>query len=433
MNRKLKLSVVLLIVVLCLFVLPGPALALRGEELAAGPSVSPASPAVEPAGEESTPPEELPEESPQPEEEPSAPELGPLTNGREEKLFAPSGSVVYNDGGTVYNNGGTVYNNEGLVYNNEGAVYNNAGTVYANGGTVYNNGGTVYDNGAVIVENGASAPAQSALPESAAEPDGYHRVSFAEDYGALIETEGLEREGAGYLLKEGESCVLRPAAGVSVVSASADTGALTAQEDGSYLLETEEDVLVTFELQTDAPVLSLQPGTYSGTQYLELTGPEGAELFITDDGIDPIPGKNRYTGPVAIRKGAVIKASAQLKGALPSEIVLGEYAIVSIEGPSFEPEKAGYVSKPQSITVTNSGETDGKVAGVALSGENAESFHLSHSSGKTVPAGTSLADYWTVQPLETLQPGTYTALVTVTLDGGESVEKAFSFTVEAAG
>ncbi len=383
-----------------------------------------------------------------------------LINGPEESLYAESGSRVYNNGGTVYNNGGTVYNNAGTVYNNAGTVYNNAGTVYANGGTVYNNNGTVYNNSAAVNGSGApeETPAPSAGPEPtetpvpsaepeptetpapSAEPEpeesaagASRRVTFAEDYSSFVDPEGLEEaaDGESWSL-QGPRCVLRPLEGYRIQGAEASAGEILPEEDGSYTFTPgEEEALLTLHIATDTPVFSLQPGTYAENQYLELTGPEGAAFYFTDDGSAPEPGRGRYTGPIAIRGGVEIRALAQAEGTLPSAEIRGSYAVVSVTGPVFDPVEEGYTPVTQGVTVKNSGSTEAKVSKAALSGADAKQFILGHSSGRSIPAGATVDNYWTLRPVNGLKAGTYTALLTLTLDSGETVELDVNFTVTA--
>ena len=315
-----------------------------------------------------------------------APVTEAVHNGPEDVFYTEETSVVYNNGGTVYNNGGTVYNNAGLVYNNAGTVYNNAGTVYANGGTVYNNAGVVYNNGAALYDN--------AVPEEAAAVD-------AEVPEETADAEAPEEE--------------EPEEGPDAEE----------PEEGADTEEPEEAL-------TEPPAFSLQPGTYSEEQYLELTAAEGAVIYFTEDGSEPEVGKGRYTGPIAIKEGAEIKAIAVAEGAQPSETAEAAYAVVRIEGPEFEDVKTGYIPTPEALIVTNDGPVEAKVTGVELSGKNAGQFYLSHSSGRKIPAGAAIASYWTVQPVASLKAGTYTALLTVSLDSGETVELELRFTVKNA-
>lgn len=401
MKNKVRLTAVLLTLALLLCLLPVSALAAAGS-----------SPEAEPA----------PEETAEPEPSAARPAAAIIAQG--ETGYAAADSVIFNNGGTVFNNGGTVYNNQGTVYNNAGTAYNNEGTVYANGGTVYNNAGTVYDNGArIISHNGGS---QSAVPQ------GFHQVRFAADYSAFAEAEGLEESESGVsLLAEEKDCVIRPKEGFHIGSAETTAGTLEAQPDGSYILSgLEADAELTMSFKPDAPVFSLAPGSYAESQYVELTAPEGTTIYFTDDGSEPEVGKGRYAGSISIRNGAVIKAIAVAEGSEISDQAEGSFAVLRVEGPVFETAQKGYSTQVLPIRVVNPGQVDGTVSSVGLSGENAKQFYLSHTSGRTVEAGSEISEYWTVQPLEKLEPGTYTALATVTLDGGETVELELSFTVE---
>lgn len=425
MNKKARLTAVFLMLALALCLLPIQALALGGEG---------EEPALEAAldGDETAPDQAVAEPDAEEAELAAAEEIlaeamAPVHIGPEDELYSVEGSIIFNNGGTVYNNGSTVYNNAGLVYNNAGTVYNNAGTVYANGGLVYNNNGQVYNNGAVLFDNSSLDAVTSAAPVL----PGYDRVSFPEDYSAFVDIEGLNlSDGDNTFLPKEAVCVILPKDGYSIVAAETTSGLIEPGENGEYILSgLEEDADVTLTFKTGAPIFSILPGTYREGMYLELTAPEGAALYFTDDGSEPQVGQGRYTGPIAIPKGAAIKVIAAAEGAEPSDVIEAEYAVVDIEGPVFEPVQPRYDPETKPIVVTNDGPVDAQVLSVALSGENADQFYLSHSSGRKIPAGDAIAQYWTVQPNGGLPEGTYTALVILTLDGGEEVELELSFTV----
>ena len=416
MNRRSKLTAVILVFALALCLLPVSALALGGDAkepelpdmLEAAPEDT-ALPAFEEAEAFPVPPDAV-------------------YNGPEDSLYTTPDSLVYNNGGTVYNNGGTVYNNGGLVYNNAGTVYNNAGTVYSNGGTVYNNAGLVYSNGAVIYSNNGSQE-DSLL-------SGYNRVRFAADYSALADIEGMETDQASgvYVLEQDASCVIRPKEGLVIAAAETSSGSLEPGEDGAYILSGLESAATVFlRFKTVAPQFSLQPGTYSESLYVELTAPEGAIIYFTDDGSEPTVGQGRYTGPISVTQGAAIKAIAAVEGAEPSDVVEAAYAVLSMKAPVFEPQKDGYRrSASQPISVENPGPVDANVEKVELLGENADSFQLSTVAGKQLAAGKSSGSFWTIQPRGGLPVGTYTAVAAITLDSGEIVELELNFTVEEA-
>ena len=404
MKRKARLTAAALALLTALWALPASALALSSED--------------------------RPEETASPADE-------PLYNGPEDSLFTTDLRIVYNNGGTVYNNGATVYNNAGLVYNNGGLVYNNGGTVYSNGGTVYNNAGQVHSNGATVYGDGAEeepaeAPETAETPENAEDNEGI-RVRFAEDYSAFAQLEGLEEDpgGDGWLLRE-ETGLIRPREGFSILRAESSAGSLEPDGEGGYVLkDLDSSAFVALAFQPDAPQFSPEPGTYGEKQYVELSGPAGAAIYFTEDGSEPEPGKGRYTGPITVTEGAVIKAIAVAEGAEPSETAEAAYAVVRLEAPELVSQTRGYrnlVGKP--ITLFNPGPTDAHIQRAELTGDNADCFQLGSTAGRRI-AGTDSGNFWTVQPREGLAEGTYTAAVVFTTDSGARLEAAVSFTVEA--
>ena len=389
----------------------------------------------EPGEEETLPPEEgeteevtaepeaEAEEAVEPEEEEEAEDAAkPVTVAEEESYYAAAGELVYNNGGTVYNNGATVYNNGGTVYHNDGTVYNNAGTVYANGGTVYNNGGTVYTNGAEIYTFAGDV--------EEARIYGSYLVKTAEDYSAFAELDGLTPEG--YLGKD-QACTITPKEGFILLSAEADAGALTENEDGSYTLDQlDADVTLTLRFQPVAPTFDLEPGTYAEEKALTITAPEGTEIRYTLDGSEP-EGEDAliYTEPVRLNEGVTVKAVAVAEGAEPSQPTVADFAFVTITAPAFEDAETGYnPPAAAAFTVENAGAVDAVIESVALDGKDAACFTINTKVGATVKAGSTNDSSWTIRPVKGLEKGSYTATVTFTFDSGETVELEIRFTVK---
>jgi adhesin HecA-like repeat protein len=424
--KAAKYLSILLVLALILCLLPAAALADpadegEDEEVTEPAPEEPADPAEEEEPEEPADPEE-PEEPAAAEETEEAEEDAPVIVAQDETGYAMPGQTVYNNGGTVYNNGALVYNNGGLVYLNDGTVYNNGGVVYANGGTVYNNGGTVYRNEALVYSFENDGVVENRIY-------GSYKVTLAEDYSALADIEGLEKDM--YLAEDGV-CTITPHEGLVITAAQADAGVLTEKEDGSWTLEkVDADLTLTLSFRTEAPSFDLEEGTYSEEQTLTITAPAGAEIYYTLDGSEPREDNSQlYAEPLTLTEGVTVTAVAIIPGAEPSEAVAADYAFVTITVPAFAVGQEGKdPPKAAAFRVANEGDVDAKIESVKLEGENAKSFKLSSEKGATVKAGKTNSSNWTVQPVTGLEKGQYTASVVFTLDSGETVTLDISYTV----
>jgi hypothetical protein len=79
-----------------------------------------------------------------------------------------------------------------------------------------------------------------------------------------------------------------------------------------------------------APVVSVTPGTYSGTQTVTITDASGTSLYYTTDGSTPTATNGTlYTGPVTISGTTVLKVVAIEYGYSGSPVTGGVYAITS--------------------------------------------------------------------------------------------------------
>ena len=74
------------------------------------------------------------------------------------------------------------------------------------------------------------------------------------------------------------------------------------------------------------PAFSLPAGTYFGTQSVTLTQAEGAEIYYTTDGSDPMAGGTLYAAPIEVPSSMTIKAVAK-SGDEYSAVVTAEYII----------------------------------------------------------------------------------------------------------
>ena len=419
-NKKLLALLLVLCLLICL--LPAAALADEGEDKTEDelPLVDAAEP--EEAGEaEDVEALEEPEGEAQAEEQEDP--AAPLVVAAEETAYPMAGETVYNNGGTVYNNGALVYNNGGTVYLNAGTVYNNGGLVFANGGVVYNNGGTVYRNDARVYTFEDDGVVENRIY-------GYYTVETAEDYSALVRFEGLTEEG---LLAADGVLVIRPLEGLRILSAEADAGQLTENEDGSWTLrKPDANLTLTLVLQTLAPEFDLAAGTYAEEQLLTITGPEGAQIYYTLDGSEPREDNSQlYEEPIALSQGCTVSAAAILPGAQPSEVTAVDYAFVTVSAPELADGKEDEApADPAAFTVTSAGSTQAVITGVSLTGKNAAAFVLSTEEGGTVKAGKTDAKTWTIQAAEGLAKGSYKATVTFTLEGGSTLELEIQYKVK---
>lgn len=64
----------------------------------------------------------------------------------------------------------------------------------------------------------------------------------------------------------------------------------------------------------EAPVFSLEGGSYVGTQTVELSAGEGCKIYYTLDGTDPTEESTEYTGPISLAGTTTVKAIAVLDG-----------------------------------------------------------------------------------------------------------------------
>lgn len=115
-------------------------------------------------------------------------------------------------------------------------------------------------------------------------------------------------------------------------------------------------------------------------------------------------------------------------GFAPVDVALQE-VILDMTLPSFAPVTEGYKTvAPEAIEIQNAGDLMASGIKVSLTGEEADCFELKAGSD-TVAAQSSLTD-WTLRPVDGLQPGSYTVMVTLEwLLGGQALTLPLTFDV----
>ena len=359
-----------------------------------------------------------------------------VTVSAEEIYYAEAGQKVFNNGGTVYNNDATVYNNGGIVYNNLGTAYNNGGIIYANGGTVYNNAGTVYDNGADILEHLAEIKGD-AVDESLMEApkteikEGVCKLDFKDDYSQYIEFDGQDEADVFYVEKGG-SFEFTLKEGYKLDRYELSSGEFKDNKDGSFTVKNlSGDAELKLEFTLAEPVFSLSDGTYFESQELSITAPEGADIYYTTDGSEPDESSHKYTKPLIIKDGAVIKAAAISEELGSSKVSELKIAICEIDVPNFKKVSEDYEDvSPKAIEFENPGDVDAVIKKLSISGDDSHAFKLNTASGKTIKAGTDDSEHWTLRPASGLKSGEYSATLIVESGSGEKAEFEITFTVK---
>lgn len=361
-------------------------------------------------------------------------------------IINTEGETLYNDGDTVFNNFGTVYNNGGIVFNNGGTVYNNSGTVYNNGGIVYNNGALVYNNDGTVYNNGEAAPGAAAADTAPAEggtvpamaesgDDGLFEISFAADYSALCDIEGLTERGGSSFIEPDGAAVITAKPGLALVSASTDTGACTIDSEGAVTLDrVDHDGTLTLGFTVAAPVINPEGGSYAEGREITIScEAEGAVIYYTTNGSEPDSKSQKYVKPFEIEDSCVVRAVAMVDGAGHSEIAEETFVYPDAEDVDFGRETEGYLDVDEkAVVVRNTGLASLVIESAELGGADKDSFTLSSEKGATIASGQSNSRTWKVAPVKGLSAGEYEADVIFTLSSGDTFTVELEFDVEKA-
>ncbi len=102
-----------------------------------------------------------------------------------------------------------------------------------------------------------------------------------------------------------------------------DAGLFTVEADKQQWIGAD----IVFSMKPAAPVASLSPGTYRGSQTVTLrSASSGAKIYYTLDGANPTESSSVYNGPLTIKSSGTLKAIA-VKDGLVSDVASYSYTI----------------------------------------------------------------------------------------------------------
>ncbi|MRN54729.1 chitobiase/beta-hexosaminidase C-terminal domain-containing protein [Paenibacillus monticola] len=108
--------------------------------------------------------------------------------------------------------------------------------------------------------------------------------------------------------------------------------------------------------QVAAPTASVPSGTVASGTSVELSSAtEGASIYYTRDGSDPITASTLYTGAIVVNNTQAIKAIAVKIGYEDSEIITASYTVEQVAAPTAS-VSSGIVSSGTSVTLSSTTE-----------------------------------------------------------------------------
>ena len=264
--------------------------------------------------------------------------------------------------GGLYNNNGTVYElspagegtwTEKVLYNFDNNVnsdgYAPAGRLTLDGaGNIYgttNQGGT-HSSGTIfkfVSAPTAATPAFSPVAGSYATTQSVELSDTTPDAKIYYTTDETTPTAASNLYS-----------GAITVSASETIEAIAVA--AGYANSSVASATYTITQQAATPELSLQTGTYVGTQSVTITdSTSGATVYYTTNGTTPSTSSTKYSGAITVSATETIEAIAIASGYTNSNVTSATYTIQipTAAFPVFTPAAGTYTSA-QSVTITDS-------------------------------------------------------------------------------
>jgi hypothetical protein len=81
------------------------------------------------------------------------------------------------------------------------------------------------------------------------------------------------------------------------------------------------------------PSFSVSPGSYTSTQNVSISGPAGATIYYSTNGLPPTTSSTQYTGPITVSSSEVIQAVAVQSGYTDSLVATANYQIAPASTP----------------------------------------------------------------------------------------------------
>ncbi len=150
-----------------------------------------------------------------------------------------------------------------------------------------------------------------------------------------------------------------------------------------------------------------------------LTVPSGRTLTVAEGVILTIEEGARLDNQGVVTGEGVVLVNGEVSG----EVDIAVRAVLSV--PSFPEESEDYSVEPMAVTVSNNGTRAITITDVEVQGTD---FTFVQSGESSISASTT-GTIGTIQPQPGLQPGTYRAVVSVTINGAVQLSKEVSFTV----
>jgi hypothetical protein len=107
-----------------------------------------------------------------------------------------------------------------------------------------------------------------------------------------------------------------------------------------------------------APTFSVAPGQYPSAQSVSLSGPAGATIYYTTNGLQPTSSSSKYTGPISVSSSEVVQAVAIGTGYTDSSVAVANYQIASAGTPLINFPN-GFATASNLVTVNGSAKFNG--------------------------------------------------------------------------
>ena len=99
-------------------------------------------------------------------------------------------------------------------------------------------------------------------------------------------------------------------------------------DNSKHYVDFATDHLVLIPKKVESPTASVEAGTYTSAQSVELsTATEGADIYYTTDGTAPTTSSTKYTEAITVNADTTIKAIAVMEGCDNSEVLTAAYKI----------------------------------------------------------------------------------------------------------
>jgi Chitobiase/beta-hexosaminidase C-terminal domain/Legume lectin domain len=173
------------------------------------------------------------------------------------------------------------------------------------------------------------------------------------------------------------------------------------------------DFYTGYNTRLATPTFSVAAGAYASTQTVSITGPAGATIYYTTNGLQPTTSSTQYTGPITVGTNEFVQAVAVQSGYTDSLVAAANYQIQATGAPVIN-LPSGFSSAAGLVTLAGAAQSSGS------------SIRLTD----TTATGREASAAWYVAPVNVQNFTTTFTLMDTSIQSGTTSGSGITFAIQ---